>query len=82
MNTSKNAMIAICLTAILAFAPLAGFAQAATTFSGEAIALRANALGISLSLSDTGPLPSSGGKMPFLKSTGSQASRILSCGTS
>jgi hypothetical protein len=27
MNTSKNAMIAICLTAILAFAPLAGFAQ-------------------------------------------------------
>jgi hypothetical protein len=55
MNTSKNAMIAICLTAILAFAPLAGHAQAATTFSGEAVALRANALGISLSLSDTGP---------------------------
>ena len=63
INTSKNAMIAICLTAILAFAPLAGFAQAATTFSGEAVALRANALGISLSLSDTGPLPSSGGNL-------------------
>ncbi len=63
MNTKKNATIAICLTAILAFSPLAGFAQAATTFSGEAVALRANALGISLSLSDTGPLPSRGGNL-------------------
>jgi hypothetical protein len=63
MNTKKNATIAICLTAILAFSPLAGFAQAATTFSGEAVALRANALGISLSLSDTGALPSSGGNL-------------------
>src|SRR5260370_17824393 len=61
MNKKKNATIAICLTAILAFSPLAGFAQAATTFSGEAVALRANALGISASVSDTGPLPSSGG---------------------
>ncbi len=63
MNTKKNATIAICLTAILAFSPLAGFAQAATTFSGEAVALRANALGISASVSDTGPLPSSGGNL-------------------
>ncbi len=63
MNTKKNATIAICLTAILAFSPLAGFGQAATTFSGEAVALRANALGISLSISDTGPLPSSGGNL-------------------
>jgi len=29
MNTKKNAMISIFLTAILAFSPLAGFAQAA-----------------------------------------------------
>jgi hypothetical protein len=63
MNTKKNAIIAICLTAILAFSPLAGFAQAATTFSGEAVALRANALGISLSAADTGPLPSNGGNL-------------------
>ncbi len=63
MNTKKNTTIAIFLTAILAFSPLAGFAQAATTFSGEAVALRANALGISASISDTGPLPSSGGNL-------------------
>jgi hypothetical protein len=63
VNTKKNATIAICLAMILAFNPLAGFGQAATTFSGEAVALRANALGISLSLSDTGPLPSSGGNL-------------------
>ncbi len=63
MNTKKNTTIAIFLTAILAFSPLAGFAQAATTFSGEAVALRVNALGISASISDTGPLPSSGGNL-------------------
>jgi hypothetical protein len=63
MNTKKNAMIAIFLTAILAFSPLAGFAQTATSFSGEAVALKANALGISLSVSDTGALPSSGGNL-------------------
>jgi hypothetical protein len=63
MNTKKNATIAICLTAIMAFSPLAGFAQSATTFSGEAVALRVNALGISASVSDTGPLPSSGGNL-------------------
>jgi hypothetical protein len=63
MNTTKkNATIAICLIAILAFSPLAGFAQA-TTFSGEAVALKANALGISLTAADTGPLPSSGGNL-------------------
>ena len=63
MNTMKNnAMIAIFLAAILAFSPLAGFAQA-TTFSGQAIGVKANALGISLSVSDTGALPSSGGNL-------------------
>jgi len=63
MNTKKNSTIAICLTAILAFSPVASFAQASITFSGEAVALRASALGISLTLSDTGALPSSGGNL-------------------
>jgi hypothetical protein len=36
MNTKKSSTIAICLTAILALTPVVGFAQAATTFSGEA----------------------------------------------
>jgi hypothetical protein len=63
MNTKKNSMIATCLTAILAFGSVASFAQATTTFSGEAVALRASAVGISLALADTGALPSSGGNL-------------------
>src|SRR5260221_14558168 len=63
MNTKKNSTIPICLTAILALSPVASFAQATTTFSGEAVALRANAVGISLALSDTGPLAASGGNL-------------------
>ena len=63
MNAKKNSTTAICLMAILVFSPVASFAQATTTFSGEAVALRANALGISLALSDTGPLPASGGNL-------------------
>src|SRR6266481_430871 len=63
MNAKKNSMIVICLTAILVFSPVASFAQAATTFSGEAVALRASAAGISLAVSDTGPLPASGGNL-------------------
>jgi hypothetical protein len=63
MNTKKKSTIAICLTAILAFSPVASVAQATTTFSGEAVALRASAVGISLSLADTGALPSSGGNL-------------------
>jgi len=63
MHTKRNSTIAICLTAIVALIPVAGFAQATTTFSGEAVALRANALGISLALSDTGALPSGGGNL-------------------
>src|SRR5260370_3902872 len=79
MNTKKNATIAICLTAILAFSPLAGFAQAATTFSGEAVALRANALGISASVSDTGPLPSSGGHLTSSTSSRNLVGTASSC---
>ena len=65
MNANKNSTItiAICLIAILVFSPVAGFAQAAITFSGEAVALRASAAGISLAVSDTGPLPASGGNL-------------------
>jgi len=63
MITKKNPAIAICLTAILALSPVTSFAQATTTFSGEAVALRASALGISLTLADTGALPSSGGNL-------------------
>jgi hypothetical protein len=62
-STKKNSTMAICLTAILALSPVASFAQATTTFNSEAVALRASALGISLALSDTGPLPSSGGNL-------------------
>jgi hypothetical protein len=49
------------VVAVLAFSPLPAFAQ--TTFSGHAVALRASAAGIALALSDTGPLPSTGGSL-------------------
>lgn len=63
MNAKKASTIAISLIAILLLAsPVASFAQA-TTFSGQAVALRASAVGISLSLADTGPLPASGGNV-------------------
>ena len=63
MNSKKSSTIATCFVAILAFGPVASFGQATTTFSGEAVALRANALGISVDLSDTGPLAASGGNL-------------------
>jgi hypothetical protein len=63
MNQKRTSMIAICLTALLAFSPAVSFAQGTTTFSGEAVALKANALGVSLALADTGALPSSGGNL-------------------
>ena len=63
MNEKRTSMIAICLTAVLAFSPSVSFAQSATTFSGEAVALKASAAGVSLALADTGPLPSSGGNL-------------------
>lgn len=63
MNEKRTSMIAVCLAAILAVSPTLTFAQSTTTFSGEAVALKANALGVSLALADTGALPSSGGNM-------------------
>lgn len=62
MNPKKPSMVAIGLVAILALIPVAGFAQA-TTFSGQAVALRASAAGVSLDLADTGALPASGGNL-------------------
>jgi hypothetical protein len=58
-----NKRLSICLAVYLASSPVMTFAQPATTFSGQAVALRANALGIALALSDTGPLPASGGNL-------------------
>jgi hypothetical protein len=63
MTTTRNSGIPICLIAALTFVPLAAFAQTATTYSGEAVALKASALGVNVSLADTGPLPSSGGNL-------------------
>ncbi len=63
MNAKKNSTIAIYLMAILGLGPVASFAQASTTFSGQAVALRASAVGLRLALSDTGPLPASGGNL-------------------
>jgi hypothetical protein len=60
--TENKSRIAICLAAVIAVSPLTGLAQA-TTFSGQAVALRASAVGIALSLSDTGPLPAGGGNL-------------------
>ena len=63
MNKNKILMMAIGLTALLAFSTAASFAQGTTTFSGEAVALKANVVGVSLALADTGPLPSRGGNL-------------------
>lgn len=63
MNEKRTAIIAIYLTAVLVLCPALSLAQGTTTFSGEAVALKASALGISLTLADTGALPSSGGSL-------------------
>ena len=60
---NKISMIATGLTALLALSPAAGFPQGTTTFSGEAVALKADAVGVSPALADTGALPSSGGNL-------------------
>jgi hypothetical protein len=62
-NIKTKMMIAFGLTAALTFGTRTSFAQAATTFSGEAVALKASVVGVSLSVSDTGALPSAGGSL-------------------
>jgi hypothetical protein len=59
----KKTMILAGLATVLTFGPRATFAQAATTFSGQAVALRASVVWVSLALSDTGALPSGGGSL-------------------
>ena len=63
MNVKKRSRIAIPLMTILALGPVVGFAQTATTYSGEAAALKASALGINVALADTGALPAGGGNL-------------------
>ena len=60
MKVKQSSTIAISLMATLAFAPVIGFAA---TYSGEAAALKATALGINVALADTGALPSTGGNL-------------------
>ena len=55
MNEKRTSMIAIWLAAVLAVSPAVSFAQGTTTFSGEAVGLKASVAGISLDLADTGP---------------------------
>jgi len=62
MTPNTKSAIAICLTAMLTFSPVAASAQA-NTFSGRAVAVRASVVGIALALSDTGPLPAAGGNL-------------------
>src|SRR5258708_10385727 len=61
------------LTALLVWPPgLLAWTQPAVAFSGQATVLRATVLGITTTVSDTGPLPSSGGTLhPFLLSISS-----------
>jgi len=60
MHVNKNSTIAISLMTILTLGPAVSLAA---TYSGEAVALKASALGINASLADTGPLPSGGGNL-------------------
>lgn len=69
MNEKSTSMMGICLSVGFALSPALGFAQGTTTFSGEAVALKASVLGISLTLADTGQLPSTGGKAGGAKAT-------------
>src|SRR5215216_5395783 len=62
MKRMKSSTIVICLISLMSISPVTGAAQA-TTFSGQATAIRASALGIELALSDTGPLPPGGGAL-------------------
>jgi hypothetical protein len=56
--TSATALAAV-VSCMVAVSPVT--AQPATTYSGQATAVRGSVLGISLNFADTGPLPASGG---------------------
>jgi hypothetical protein len=86
MKEKRTSMMTICLSFGLALSPALSFAQGTTTFSGEAVALKANALGISLTLADTGQLPSTGGNLSTSVATvnvaGIASADLLSSSTS
>jgi len=63
MKAHSSSKVAVCLVVALTLSPLIGLAQGTTTYSGQATALKATALGISITLADTGPLPSTGGSI-------------------
>ena len=60
MYVNKNSTIAISLMTILTLGPAVSLAA---TYSGEAAALKASALGINVALADTGALPAGGGNL-------------------
>ncbi len=60
MKLHSSSNVALCVLVAVALNPLIGLAQ---TYSGQATALKATALGISITLADTGALPSTGGSI-------------------
>jgi hypothetical protein len=86
MNRQARSCIVIGIVAALAFSPLPALAQTTSTFSGEAVALQASAAGISLVLSDTGPLPATGGNLQTSVASvnllGLVSAKVLSSSTS
>ena len=62
MKLHSSSNVPLCLLVAVALDPLIGLAQA-TTYSGQATALKATALGTSITLADTGALPSTGGNI-------------------
>src|SRR5258708_32436837 len=62
--TWSRVVLSSALTALLVWPPgLLAWTQPAVAFSGQATVLRATALGITTTVPDTGPLPSSGGAL-------------------
>src|SRR6267378_1329075 len=62
--TRSRVVLSSVLTALLVWPPgLLAWTQPAVAFSGQATVLRATVLGITTTVSDTGPLPSSGGAL-------------------
>ena len=62
--TWSRVVLSSVLTALLVWPPgLLAWTQPAVAFSGQATVLRATVLGITTTVSDTGPLPSSGGAL-------------------
>src|SRR5687767_3811085 len=62
MKLHSSSKLAVCLIGAVVLSPIAALAQG-VTYSGQATALKATALGISITLADTGPLPSTGGSI-------------------